>query len=141
MSHTEMSRTIGRTQAEEEMSAMLHRAHQQAMQAKPDEMAAYFQRLLGQKWTAYMTGITDPKAVGKWARGERVPRTEAEGKLRGAYHVALLISMVDDEETARAWFVGMNPVLNDRAPAWVIAKEPDGSERAMEAARAFISYG
>ena len=129
------------TEADLKAEEMLRAAHQQSIQAIPAEMAAFFQKLLGQKWTAYISGVADPKAVGKWARGEHMPRSESLRKLRGAYHIAVLISMSDELETAKAWFIGMNPVLDYRSPAWVIATKPDGSKQAMDAALAFISYG
>jgi hypothetical protein len=120
---------------------LLRLAHRRTVQATPAEMAAFLQKLLGQQLTAYMTGIANPKAVGKWARGERSPRPPAEAKLREVFQVAVLISEFDDEETARAWFMGMNPALDHRAPAWVIANQPDGGDRTMDAARAYLSYG
>jgi len=120
---------------------LLRIAHRRAVQATPAEMAAYLQRLLGQQLKAYMTGIANPKAIGKWARGERSPRPPAVAKLREAFQVAVLIAEFDDEETARAWFMGMNPALDHRAPAWVIANQPDGGDRAMDAALAYLSYG
>ncbi len=109
--------------------------------AKPAEMAAYFQNLLGQRLTALMTGSRDPKAVGKWARGERAPRGETERRLRDGYHVAMLLTLAEDEETARAWLLGMNPILRDRPPLTVIGDMPDGSERVMGAARAYLAHG
>jgi hypothetical protein len=116
-------------------------AHDEAVRTPIADIARYIQSLLGQKWTAYLAGISDPKAVGKWARGVRKPQPESERKLRDAYQIALLISMVDDEETARVWFQGMNPTLDHRAPAWVIANLPDGGDRAMNAALAFVAVG
>ncbi|HET9661459.1 MAG TPA: hypothetical protein VFP05_14070 [Thermomicrobiales bacterium] len=129
--------------SQEERAALdqLRSAHDQAMRTPIADVARYVQSLLGQKWTAYLTGVTDPKAVGKWARGMRKPQPESERKLRDAYQIALLIAMVDDEETAGVWFKGMNPVLDHRAPAWVIANLPDGGDRAMNAALAFVAYG
>lgn len=117
----------------------LRDAHDQAVRTPIADIAGYIQSLLGQKWTAYLAGVSDAKAVGKWARGTRKPHAESERKLRDAYQIALLISMVDDEETARAWFGGMNPVLDHRAPAWVIANLPDGGDRAMNAALALVA--
>jgi len=128
------------TEADLKAEEMLCAAHQQSIQAKPAEMAA-FSRSCSVKCTAYISGVADPKAVGKWAHGERMPRSESLCKLRGAYHIAVLISMSDKLETAKAWFIGMNPVLDYRSPAWVIATKPDGSKQAMDAALAFISYG
>jgi hypothetical protein len=104
-------------------------------------MAAYLQGLLGQKLTAVMVGIEDPKAVGKWARGERAPRGEAAQRLRDAFHVATLLALGESEETVRAWLMGMNPLLEDRAPAAVFAAFPDGGARAMRAAKAFLANG
>lgn len=128
---------------QEERAALdqLRSAHDQAIRAPIADIADYIQLLLGQKWTAYLAGVSDPKAVGKWARGLRKPQPESERKLRDAYQIALLIAMVDDEETAGVWFKGMNPVLDHRAPAWVIANLPDGSDRAMNAALAFVACG
>ena len=127
--------------AEMDASRHLRDAHDQAVRAPVAEIAAYVQGLLGQKWTAYLAGVADAKAVGKWAKGTRKPQPDAERKLRDAYQIALLICSVDDEATARAWFSGMNPVLDHRAPAWVIANFADGGDRAMEAALAFVSQG
>jgi hypothetical protein len=135
------SSAIERTRLEQDAETQLRRAHEQRVRASTADVAAYVQGLLGQKWTAYLAGVADPKAVGKWARGVRKPQPESERKLRDAYQIALLIAQVDDEETARAWFAGMNPMLDHHAPAWVIANDPDGGDRAMHAALAFISYG
>ena len=41
-------------------------------------------------------------------------------------------------ETVRAWFVGMNPDLDDRAPALVLGEDPVG---VLQAARAFLAHG
>jgi hypothetical protein len=130
-----------RTQAEIEAEELLRTAHRRAVEDSAAEIASYLQKLLGQKWTAYMAGISDPKAVGKWARGERTPRGESERRMRQAFHAAFLIESYDDAETARVWFMGMNPFLNHRAPAWVIANDPDGGERTLDAAIAFLAYG
>ena len=120
---------------------LLQIAHRRAVQATPAEMAAFFQDLLGQQLTALMTGIANPKAVGKWARGERSPRSPAERKLRDAYHAAVLIAEYDDEATARAWFMGMNSFLHDRSPIKVLGSDPDGGERVMDAALSYLAYG
>jgi hypothetical protein len=120
---------------------LLVRAHERTVRANPAEMASFLQDLVGQKLTALATGIDDPKAIGKWARGERVPRGDAARRLRDAFQVAMLISLGESPETARAWLVGMNPHLDDRAPAAVFAAFPDGGERVMRAARAFLAHG
>jgi hypothetical protein len=120
---------------------LLARAHERAVRASAAEMATFLQSLVGQKITAMIAGVDDPKAVGKWSRSERAPRGAAEQRLRDAYHVATLLSLGESEETARAWLVGMNPLLEDRAPAAVFAAFPDGGARAMRAAKAFLANG
>lgn len=66
-------------------------------------------------------------------RGEREPRSDAEQRLRVAYQVFHLLQSRESQHTVRAWFVGLNPQLDDEAPAdairagrlrdvWVAAK-------------------
>jgi len=119
----------------------LERAHQRAVRASVGEAAAFLQELVGQKLTAVVAGVGDSKAVGKWARGERAPRGEAERRLREAFQVATLLALAESPATARAWFVGMNPYLDDRAPAFVFAEDTEGGARALRAARAFLANG
>ena len=49
------------------------RAHDTAVRTPIREIARELQGLLGQKYTALLAGIRDPKAVGEWARDERAP--------------------------------------------------------------------
>lgn len=120
---------------------LLDRVHERTVRAGTAEMAAFLQDLVGQKLTAVMAGIDDPKAVGKWARGERQPRGEAARRLRDAFQVATLLTLGESAQTARSWFMGMNPHLDDRAPATVFTEDPDGGARVMRAARAFLAHG
>jgi len=122
-------------------SSMVEQAHERAVRATVGEMATFLQHLIGQKLTAVVAGVGDPKAVGRWARGERDPRAEAERRLREAYQVATLLTLAESEQTARSWFLGMNPYLGDRAPMTIFAQDPEGGARAMRAARAFLAHG
>ncbi len=127
--------------AEAAALAALENAHDKAVRTSAPEIARYFQDLVGQKLTAYMSGVSDPKAVGKWASGQRPPRGESERRLRDAYQIAMLISAYDSDNTVRAWLVGMNPLLGDQAPATVIAERADGAAQALAAAKAFLAHG
>src|ERR671939_1340494 len=82
------------------------------------------QDILGQRLVAVIAGVSDAKAVGKWARGERSPHPEAERRLRHAFHITQLLLQQESAETVRAWFVGMNPDLDDQAPAVLLAEDP-----------------
>jgi hypothetical protein len=113
-------------------------AYARAMRAGIREVATYLQDLFGQKLTAVMAGVQDPKAVGKWARGEREPHPEMEKRLRAAFQVAEFLMQVESRQAVRAWFTGMNPQLDDHAPALVLGEEPT---QVMQAARAFLAGG
>jgi hypothetical protein len=82
--------------------------------------------------------VQDAKAVGEWARGERTPRAETELRLRDVLQIVELLAARESPETIRAWFRGMNPYLDDTAPALAIADNPRG---VLQAARAFLAYG
>ncbi len=68
------------------------------------EIAAYLQEHLGQKMTAYLSGVDNAKTV----------------RLPYAYQAARLIIDAYDDETAKAWFFGSNTLLDNEAPAYVL---------------------
>jgi hypothetical protein len=123
------------------LESLLERAHVATVQSSPSQMAASLQRMLGQRIVAQMAGVADPKAVGRWARGERLPRGDAERRLRDAYQIAALLTIADSEETARAWFIGMNPHFRNRAPFVVLSETPAQAPAILEAAQAFVVNG
>ncbi len=96
------------------------------------------QDILGQRLVAVIASVSDAKAVGKWARGERSPHPVAEQRLRNAYQIVQLLLERESGDTARAWFVGMNPDLDDQAPALVLGEDP---VRVLQAARSFLAHG
>lgn len=87
--------------------------HARLVRARVGEIAAALQGLLGQKLTAVIAGVADAQAVGDWARGTRRPHPKAEERPRHAYQVAELLAREESRETVRAWFIGMNPELDD----------------------------
>lgn len=92
--------------------------------------------VLGSRLVAVIAGTADTRTVGRWRRGERVPQPEAERRLRHAFHVTQLLLTHESAETVRAWFVGMSPELDDRAPALLLAEDP---EAVLLAARNFLA--
>ncbi len=112
----------------------------EAITSGTDRIATYLQEMLGQKIVAYLAGLTDPKMVGAWARGESKPRSAAMFRLRYAYQAARLLTHAYGNETAQAWFFGSNHLLDDEAPAYVLryAKTPDDLRLIVPAARAFV---
>src|SRR5271155_3588508 len=98
----------------------LERIEREASTTKLPKIADFLQDQIGQKLTAYIAGLTDPKAVGSWIRGENDPRQPADMRLRYAYQVVRMLVEAYDVETAKAWLFGSNPRLNDEAPAYLL---------------------
>ena len=113
-------------------------AHRASITRPIAEVASDLQSTLGQRLAAVIVGVADAKAVGRWARKERAPHSDTETRLRAALRVVLLLRERYAPETVRAWFGGMNPLLNDRAPALVLDANP---EEVLEAAREFWAHG
>jgi hypothetical protein len=130
---TEMQRTSTN------LDVVATQALQLAIRSTWAEKALYLQQLFGQRLAAAITGVDDARTVGRWIRGQE-PQTANRSRLRDAYQIAKLIEIAESKETAQAWFLGMNPGLNDEPPAQVIAEDPDeGGKRVMKAARTFLT--
>src|SRR5690554_1551871 len=65
---------------------------------------------------------TDVGTLASWASGAVQPAAVQERTLRDVYRVFRIVSGADSPEVARAWFMGMNPNLDDRSPAEAIAE-------------------
>jgi len=115
-------------------------AHRTTVESSVADIAAFLQDALGQKLVAFMVGVEDPKTVGRWASEKRLPQDSgAEQKLRAAYQVFRLLATQESPYTVRAWFVGLNPQLDDESPATAIR---EGRVRdVIVAARAFLAGG
>lgn len=116
-------------------------AHRQSVQSPLSEVAGLLQEVLTRRLTAYLCGVKDGKSILRWATGAvtEIRQHETEQKLRTAYEIVQLLLQFETPETVRAWFIGMNPELGDRAPAEVIRSGELAD--ALGAARAFIAYG
>lgn len=103
------------------------------------QIAEFLNENLGPKLTAFMVG-KDPQTVARWAKGvQSPPQHEVERRLRAAFQVFQVLSQDDSRHVIRAWFVGMNPQLDDVSPAEAIAA---GDLRSvMAAARACAAGG
>lgn len=103
---------------------------------KIEDVAAYLEEMFGRKLVAFMCNLKDPKAVGRWAKGERTPRLESESRLRTIYLVLWALN-AESPDVARAWFIGMNPDLDDATPAECIRDKR--FRDVMGAARSYAS--
>ncbi len=102
-------------------------------------IAGYLQSHLGQRITAYLSGLTDSKMVGRWAARKSQPRELSCFRLRCAFQATRLLTEAYDDDTARAWFFGANTLLDDRAPAYVLrhGETPEEMSLVVPVARDF----
>jgi hypothetical protein len=109
-----------------------------AVDADIASIIGYLQDLFGKGLTAVIAGVADPVLVAEWAVGEGEPPADAERRLRAAFDVAESLMQVESRQTVQTWFMGMNPLLDDRAPAVAIADDPAAVKRA---ALSFLAEG
>lgn len=103
------------------------------------QLVGELQGVLGQALIAVLTG-RDVRSVARWTAEEPTrPPLETERLLRDTLQVQRLLLSVDGSDVVRAWFMGMNPQLDDFAPIEALA---EGRARdVMAAARAFANAG
>src|SRR5680860_450235 len=89
------------------------KAHRQVVQTDVEDIVKFLEEVLTRRLVAYMVGTSDVKAVGRWASGDRRPRRETEERLRAIFHVFQLLQQAESPHTVRAWFIGLNPQLDD----------------------------
>lgn len=109
------------------------------------ELVQQVRDLLGGKLTAYIGGVKSTRSVSQWADGiANIRSSDARARLDLAYRAASLINERDSVRVVQAWFQGMNPMLDDRAPARVLAESaPDSADAALflAAARKIAALG
>ena len=115
------------------------RAYEVSIRSDIAELVGQLRELLGAQLVAYLGSVSETRAVRQWAEGTRKPPAEAIRRLRLAYQVAGLLTERDHPRVVQAWFQGMNPRLEDTAPARLIREgNPDEvGPRVLAAARAF----
>ena len=105
------------------------------------EIASFMREHLGQRKTAYIGGVNDPKMVARWIAGHSTPRDRSQRRLREGYQAARLLVSAYGDETAKAWFFGSNTQLDGEAPAYVLrhARSWEELRLIVPAARAFLA--
>lgn len=118
---------------------MTHIAVHRSVVETPDhEVAGFLRETIGPKLTAYVVD-KDPKTVQRWASEENHPSEESVRLMRDLYQVVKTLLDEESRHTVRAWLIGMNPHLDDQAPAARL-RHGDG-QRVLGAARAFLAGG
>lgn len=117
-------------------TAMERIARRETARATLPEMLSYLEGLLGQQLTTVIAGERDARLIEAWARAQVEPSSAAGRSIRAAYETARLLMQAESAGTVRTWFMGMNPLLDDRSPALVIRTEPGAVLHAARAPRA-----
>jgi len=118
-------------------------AHRRAVQASFSEIVAELAGILGKKLTAYIGGVKDTRVVERWIHGGVEPYRDADRRIRLAYQIAKTLHEHDSARVVQAWFIGLNPELQDRTPIRLL-KEEDPEKvgpELLNAMRAFLAGG
>lgn len=116
----------------------LRRSSARASVITAQDAASFLAEHLGRQLLAIAVGAA-PSSIDRWATGTSKPQPAAERRLLAAYAVWQVVAEVEAPATVRAWFMGMDPQLDDLSPAEAIAD--DRSRDAIAAARAFVQGG
>lgn len=115
--------------------------HRKAIKADLQTMASTLVEVLGRALVAGIVGIRNPKTISRWANGDvtSVRDRYSEERLIATYQVVSHLKEDFGNDTIRAFMLGMNPVLNDEAPA--IALRDGDFKGALNAARNLTAGG
>lgn len=121
------------------------RAYEESVRLPAPELVGGLRDLLGAKLVAYLGSVQETRAVRQWAAADdpRTPSADVLNRLRMAYRIATLLREKDGPGVLQAWFQGMNPRLEDVAPARLL-REGDLAQvgpGVLAAARAFAAAG
>lgn len=110
----------------------------QAKTWSTNEAAAEVQDVLGQRIAAAAVGVSNPRQVGKWARGQGVKEFEVEERLLALVRlVEILRSRFDSPQLIRSWVLAPKADLDEASPLEVFA---DGDTRTvLRAARSYTA--
>lgn len=100
--------------------------------------------LLGPRLVAIVAGVTETRAVHQWADGRRrIKDPQVVARLRASLQAACTVADADSAGVAQAWMQGLNPLLDDQSPAWLLREGNLNAEgpRVIAAARRFAAQG
>lgn len=119
-------------------------AYNAALTMTTAELVVAVRDLLGARLVAYLGNARETTTVRQWAEGSRPIADAADAdRLRVAYRAARMITARDSKAVAQAWFQGLNPLLDDVAPARLL-REGDldvVGAQVLSAARQFAAVG
>jgi len=119
------------------------RGFEDSVRLPPSEIVQRLRDTLGAKLVAYIGGVRETRAVREWADDARTPSAEVVQRLRTTFHVMALLRDRESASTVASWFQGMNPELEDMAPARVLREQDlaTAGPAVLAAARSFVAFG
>ncbi|MGH3089887.1 MAG: XRE family transcriptional regulator [Rubrobacteraceae bacterium] len=129
------------TEVQDRAKLAIQEAHREAVMAPIADLVDFLIDLLSPRLVAYIAGVKDTKTVRRWASGEtgEMRQQDREERIRLTYEIARLLIQVDSPRIVKAWFIGLNPQLDDTSPAEAIHEGK--LKEALYAARAFTAGG
>lgn len=100
----------------------------------------YLRKTIGDKLTAYLSGVNGTKIIRRWANEDCKPRySDVLNKLATARNVTEIVLGQYDVETLQSWLLGTNTSLMGASPANVIRdyRYPE-FDLVIPAAKAFV---
>ena len=115
-------------------------AHDWVARAPLPEIVAYLREVLTPRLSALLGGVRETRATREWAEGLREPSAATQARLRAAAQVAKIVETTFDAQTVQSWIQGMDPMLDDQSPLWLLrhAKDEDDLRRVLQSARRFV---
>lgn len=119
------------------------RAYEDSIRLPFPELISGLRETLGVRLVAYIGGVKSARSVSTWADGSGAPGERDRERLRHAYHAAAVLRERYDATTVQSWFKGMNPSLDDQAPAQLLRESDpfDGARDVVAAAKSFAYIG
>lgn len=83
-------------------------------------VAAYLQKRLTQRLTAYIIGIADGRDIGRYSRNQTKPHEKQRKKLFSLYELLETTLKDENDSMIQLWLQGRNSELSGDAPARVL---------------------
>jgi hypothetical protein len=112
-------------------------AHRATVQVTVTDLVQALTSKLGTRLICFVVD-KDKSTISRWKQGTPLP-LEASQALRSIYQVFRLLESSESDHTIRAWFIGMNPQLDDDSP--IEAVQSGRHKEVLAAARAFLAGG
>jgi hypothetical protein len=113
-------------------------AHRASVEVTDMDLVEALVSKLGTRLVCFVVD-KDKSTLSRWKQGSIPVPLEASQRLRSIYQVFRLLESSEADHTIRAWFIGMNPQLDDTSP--IEAVKGGQHREVMAAARAFLAGG